>query len=180
MDSIIQVYTIGYKIEQSVISINDFFDSLIFYGIKSLIDIRSNPMPTDYPEFDRGHVHQYCEDKNITYHWAGRQLGNSIVGNEQSQHHSLLDPLSQAYADYMETRNFKIAASQIINMARLDNSALFSEMFLPEYDFRYLLSDYLLLQGLQVSHIISINETREHMLHKKARRESLALVYDRK
>jgi uncharacterized protein (DUF488 family) len=172
------IFTLGYKENNNVIDINTFFYALEFYGINSLIDIRANPMPTDYPEFDRGHVHQFCENKEISYHWAGRQLGDFVEGREGSKHEGLLDIKLRAYADYMGTQIFQFAAAQIINMAGRGAVALFSESVQPDNDFRLLLSDYLLLQGLQVKHIISVNEVREHLLHKNARRESVELIYD--
>jgi len=175
---IIQLFTIGYAAGNSIINTKDFFDTLDYYDIKSLIDIRLNPMPTNYPEFDRGHLHQMCENKNISYHWAGRQLGNSSDNDDHSRHHGLEDVSWQSYADYMGTHKFQTAATQIINMAKQDKIVLFSKTKQPENSFRFLLSDYLLLQGCQVTHIISVHEVREHLLHKNARRESVELVYD--
>ncbi|MFV2061041.1 MAG: DUF488 family protein [Gammaproteobacteria bacterium] len=175
----LKIFTIGYKHKTINPDINAFIYSLEFYGITSLIDIRPDPMPTDFPEFDRGHLHQSCEDKDIVYHWAGLQLGNSVNSLEVSKHDALQDINLRAYADYMGTRNFQIAAAQVINMARLGTVALFSELIEPEKNFRVLLSDYLLLQGMQVNHIISVDDLREHLLHKCARRESVELIYDK-
>lgn len=177
-NKIVQIFTIGYKTENQITNVNEIFDYLNFYGVQCLIDIRANPMPTDYPEFNRGHLHQYCEDKNITYHWAGQQLGNDHGIGKNSRHEALIDKFLRDYADYMETRKFQIAAAQIINMAKQTRLALFSDLLQLENNFRLLLSDYLLLQGLQVTHIITNNETREHLLHKNARRESIELIYD--
>jgi len=177
--NVIQLFTIGYITKNSIINLNDFFNCLKYYEIKSFIDIRINPMPQHYPEYDRGHLHQFCENNNIIYHWAGTQLGNFYETNKKSRHERLIDKPLRAYADYMETTNFKIAATQIINMAKKGRLVLFSDSIYPENNFRILLSDYLLLQGIQVTHIISINEIREHLLHKNARRESMELVYDK-
>lgn len=96
-----------------------------------------------------------------------------------SQHEGLNNESLRAYADFMETRKFQIAAAQIINMAQQGSLALYSESLLPENTFRVLLSDYLLLQGIQVNLIISANEVREYLLHKNARRESIELIYDK-
>ncbi len=178
ISNIPQIFTVGYKLNTSTPNINTFFYTLEHYGINSLIDIRANPMPTDYPEFDRGHLHQHCEDNSINYHWAGRQLGNRIENHLASKHEALLDDDLRAYADYMGTHHFKVAATQIINMAGNGKLALFSESVQPYANFRCLLSDYLLLQGVQVNHIITVDNVREHLLHKNARRESFELIYD--
>jgi len=161
-----------------VLNITDFINNLKSFEIKSLIDIRANPMPVDYPEYDRGHLHQFCENNNISYHWAGRQLGESVATNKSSQHEALLDKSMRDYADFMATKGFQIAAAQIMNMAYRGKVAVFSKMSDMENNFRFLLADYLVLQGLQVSHILSTNDVREHYLHKNARRESVELIYD--
>ncbi len=173
-----QVYSIGYATQIDVLAINTFFECLAFYDVKSLIDIRADAMPQDYPEYDREHLFQYCEKNDITYHWAGHQLGNTKQGSEHSLHKALDDTSLRAYADYMATGKFQIAATQIITMANQGSVAIFSKSVVPTIDFRFLLADYLLLQGIQVTHITAVDETSEHLLHKNARRESIELIYD--
>ncbi|VAW91141.1 hypothetical protein MNBD_GAMMA22-2644 [hydrothermal vent metagenome] len=150
----------------------------MYYGIKSLIDVRADAMPSDYPEYDREHLYQHCEQHKIVYHWAGRQLGNSINGSKRSHHCALDDVILRSYADYMTSHKFQIAATQIINMAQQGTIAIFSQNALPLIDFRFLLADYLLLQGIQIIHILAVDELRDHLLHKNARRESTELIYD--
>ena len=50
---------------------------------------------------------------------------------------------------------------------------------LPENCHRNLISDYLVLNGRNVWHLIDFDERREHLLSPAARRESRRLVYDR-
>ncbi len=173
-----QVYSIGYRTQIDVLSINTFFECLAFYDVKSLIDIRADAMPQDFPEYDREHLFRHCKKNNITYHWAGQQLGNTKQGSKHSLHNALDDATLRAYADYMATYQFQIAATQVINMAKQGSVAIFSKSVVPTIDFRFLLADYLVLQGIQVSHITSIDETFDHLLHKNARRESIELIYD--
>jgi len=45
---------------------------------------------------------------------------------------------------------------------------------------RGLISDYLLLRGAEVLHLVGDNEVQAHQLNAHARRESVALIYDRR
>jgi uncharacterized protein (DUF488 family) len=50
---------------------------------------------------------------------------------------------------------------------------------LPRACHRSLLSDYLILGGASVQHLIEADRAVDHLLHENARRESVELVYDR-
>jgi uncharacterized protein (DUF488 family) len=49
----------------------------------------------------------------------------------------------------------------------------------PQHCHRSCIADYLILQGMQVVHLIGPGESHEHLLSPQARRESAALIYDR-
>jgi uncharacterized protein (DUF488 family) len=79
----------------------------------------------------------------------------------------------------MESDLFQKAAVQLINLATSANTAILCAERLPEHCHRSLISDYLLLQGVEVLHIIDQDTITSHQLSPLARRESQQLIYDR-
>jgi uncharacterized protein (DUF488 family) len=168
------LYTIGHS--------NRPLDELVALlkeaGIKVLVDVRAEPRSRHNPQFNEESLRNTCTRADITYHWAGRQLGGLRTGRPDSPH-TALDEGRRGFADYMDTDPFRKGASQLLTMATRAPTAILCAEREPEHCHRSLISDYLLLQGLSIVHLIRHGETREHVLSPEARRESAALVYDR-
>ena len=171
----IRLYTIGHSNR----SLEDFIGLLQSQGINVLVDVRSQPHSRRYPQFSMENLRTELEQANITYHWAGRQLGGMRKPISNSIHTALQDESLRAYADHMETENFTRGAYQLIRLARQDVTAIMCAEKLPQNCHRSLLSDYLLLQDVEICHIIDISQLSEHYLNPCARRESSQLIYDR-
>lgn len=65
------VYTIGYGNR----SIGDFVGLLQKYGIKYLVDLRSQPYSRYKPEFSKAALEQYLQKQHIRYVYMGDTLG---------------------------------------------------------------------------------------------------------
>ena len=65
------VYTIGYGNR----SIEDFVRLLQMYGIKYLVDLRSQPYSRYKPEFSKAALEQYLQKQHIRYVFMGDTLG---------------------------------------------------------------------------------------------------------
>jgi len=150
------------------------------HAIAQLVDIRAKPGSRRHPWFGMDPLRSSLEQAGIVYHWAGRQLGGFREPQPDSEHLALKGSRLQGYADYMETQAFGTAATQLINLARRGPTAMLCAERLPEHCHRSLIADYLLLQGVEVLHLIDPGSPpRPHLLHPAARRESARLVYDR-
>ncbi|MFV1993685.1 MAG: DUF488 family protein [Acidiferrobacterales bacterium] len=162
--------------------VGDFVSLLEENKIMTLVDIRSQPGSRKFPQYNEQALREFLASKNIVYHWAGRQLGGlrKLENNSNNTHQSLADDQLRAFAEYMETEAFKKGAAQIINMARKSPLVMMCAERLPEHCHRSLIADYLLLEGVNVKHIIEKDIIRDHQLNPLARRESAALIYDRK
>ena len=169
----LKIYTIGH----SNSSQEEFISALQSVGIKTLVDVRSHPQSSRYPHFSEEPLRMALQDLGIHYHWAGRQLGGRRSVKPDTLHRALPEDM-QGYADYMETDAFKRSAIQLINLAASDASCFMCAEKLPEDCHRSLISDYLILQGIQVFHLLPPSEMVEHHLRPEARRESQQLVYD--
>lgn len=171
----VTVYTIGH----STRSIEQLLNLLHAAGVRLLVDIRSQPASTRYPQFESESLRRELEDAGLQYHWAGRSLGGLRTPRSDSPHIALRNDALRGFADHMSSDSFKKGAAQLINLAGRAATAVLCAERLPENCHRQLLSDYLLLQGLSVVHLLEPGLRREHQLTVQARRDSSRLVYDR-
>lgn len=168
------IYTIGHGNR----TLDEFISLLRKQAVKSLVDVRAQPYSSRFPYFSMEPLREAMESVDIVYHWAGRQLGGHRAAIADSKHHALEGGM-RAYADYMETEAFHRAAGQLINMASRSSTAIMCAERKPENCHRRLIADYLILQGIDVVHLIEQGESHAHHLSVEARRESAQLIYDR-
>lgn len=168
------IYTVGHSSRAAA----ELVELLLNHAITALVDVRAQPYSSRFPQFSTDSLRQTLSQAGIVYHWAGRQLGGRRAPQAGSRH-SALDAGLRGYADYMETDSFCRAAAQLVNMAVRAPTAILCAERLPEQCHRRLFADYLTLQGVQVIHLIDLDDTREHVLSDEARRESAQLIYDR-
>ncbi len=174
----ITLYTIGHSNH----TIKVFTRLLTNVGIQTLIDIRAHPSSKHNPQFNeaalRYAIESHGESAGIIYHMAGRQLGGKRPANADSQHIALNAGL-RGFADYMQTDHFEQAVVQLVNLASKAPAVIMCAEAKPENCHRILISDYLLLQGHTVIHLLDDGTQQEHHLSPTVRRESAQLIYDR-
>ena len=175
LENPITFYTIGHSNR----SIEEFIRALRAVPISTLVDVRAYPQSQRHPAFSQQPLRQSLETTGIIYHWAGKQLGGRRQARNGSKHIAIEDDNIRAYADYMESEVFQKAAVQLVNLATSAKTAIMCAEKLPEHCHRSLISDYLLLQGGEVQHIIDSETITSHQLSPLARRESRQLIYDR-
>jgi len=167
------LYTIGHANR----SIEDLLELLKVNEVEILIDVRARPMSSRFPHFNQAELHNSLDKLDITYHWAGKQLGGLRQAQDDSPHRALEDEQLRGFADYMQTPAFERAAIQLMNLTRHATGAILCAEREPEFCHRSLIADYLILQGITVLHIIG-TDVKEHYLRSEARKESAELIYD--
>ncbi len=172
------LYTIG----RSDRDVSDFVSLLEANEITTLVDIRSFPGSSKFPQFNEQALRETLATKNIIYHWAGRQLDElrKLENTGNNTHSSMADNQQRAFAIYMETEPFKKGAAQIINMAKKSPLAIMCAERFPDQCHRSMIADYLLLEGINIKHIINENKIQDHQLNPYAHWESATLIYDQK
>ena len=170
----VTLYTVGHSNR----ALDELLALLTAAGVGVLVDVRAEPRSRHNPQFNEDVLRAACTRADITYHWAGRALGGLRPVRADSAHIAL-DVGRRGFADYMETEAFKKGAAQLLNMATRGPTAILCAERDPDRCHRALISDYLLLQGARVVHLLTTGAHREHVLSPAARRESAALVYDR-
>ncbi|NOX43770.1 MAG: DUF488 domain-containing protein [Gammaproteobacteria bacterium] len=173
--SLTTLYTVGHGSR----TIEELLDLLDETGISVVVDIRAHPHSKRYPNFSEESFRLAIEQAGKTYHWAGRQLGGYRQPTMESQHIALQDEALRGFADYMSTDAFQVAATQLINMADQERTVILCAEILPTHCHRSLIADYLTLKGVNIIHLISDVEIKEHYLSEFVRRESYELIYDR-
>lgn len=168
------LFTIGHSNR----SVDEFIALLGVADIETLIDIRAHPQSGRFPHFNQEALRESLNNAGITYHWAGRQLGGRRDTDPASPNMALAEGL-RGFADYMASDEFAGAATQLMRLAAKSNSAIMCAEADANNCHRSLLSDYLILQGHTVKHIVATKQLQDHQLSKHARRESAQLIYDR-
>ncbi len=168
------IYTLGHSNRTP----DAFIRLLQDVGIKTLVDVRAQPVSGRYPHFNGDVLRAACDAAGVAYHWGGRHLGGRRSPVVQSPHVALTDDAFRGYADYMATREFKIGFAQLMNLARTAPTAIMCAERAPQSCHRQFIADALLLEGETVMHVLDINQRFEHVLHPSARRESALLIYD--
>jgi len=171
----IRLFSIGHSNR----NIPQLVEILTAADIQVVVDIRATPGSKRHPQYNQQDLRASLEESGFIYHWAGRQLGGRRHPKSDSPHHALKVDAMRGFADHMESDSFERASIQLVNLAMKANTAMLCAERLPENCHRSLISDYLVLKGLSVLHLLDGEDIREHQLSPHARVESAALVYDR-
>ena len=159
---------------------DEFVQLLQQAGVECLVDVRSYPGSRRNPQFSREQLAVLLANHGIKYKWQGAGLGGFRKPNVDSKNISLRSEGFRGYADYMGSDEFKKAIEFLIEEAKQTKIAYMCAERLPWQCHRYLISDYLVMRGLRVTHLVALDNAREHALNSIARVDQGMLVYDEK
>jgi uncharacterized protein (DUF488 family) len=83
----------------------------------------------------------------------------------------------RGFADYMKTWEFVAAIDDLITIAKVGTMAIMCAEVLPWRCHRALITDALVVRGVDVQHIISLTSRRKHSLTQWARIENMQITY---
>jgi len=171
-----QLYSIGHGSR----SIKTFIDLIQEFRIKHLADVRSYPSSKRNPHFDRENLEHMLNKSGISYTWFPDLGGFRRDGlGETSPHVALESQGFRNYADHMSTELFKTAAHRLSQLPSSGYACFMCAETVPHRCHRSLLSDYLLLQGLKVIHILDSQRTIAHQLSRLASIKEGQIIYNR-
>ena len=171
----VSLYTVGH----SNYSRLEFISLLRTWRIDELIDIRAYPRSRRLPHFSSEQLRGTLGRAGIFYRWVGRELGGMRRTDPASPHLALSDGL-RGYADHSGSVTFVNGVMQLLDVAQVKTVAVMCAEKDPMHCHRSLLSDYLLIRhGIEVRHILRMNEDRPHALRPEARLVDNIIVYDR-
>jgi uncharacterized protein (DUF488 family) len=97
------------------------------------------------------------------------ELGGRRSAQKDSHNTGLRNASFRGYADYMETDSFRAGIDQLLEIARSSRTAIMCAEALWWRCHRSLISDYLTLKGVAVTHILSATRTEPHRYTSAAR-----------
>lgn len=169
----IRVFTVGH----STRSREELLEILRRHGVELLADVRRFPASRRHPHFSRGQLSQALREVGIDYLWL-EPLGGRRSGRRRSPHTAWQTPGFAAYADHMETAEFREAMETLLVRARAEATALLCAEALPQRCHRRLIADWLTARGIEVVHLLDAGRSERHELPPFARLEGERLVYD--
>ena len=167
------IYTIGH----STRTLDELIEALKAHGIETLVDIRAFPASRRMPWFTRESLEKALPAAGIDYVWMKELGGRRKKQNIESPNTGLRNQSFRNYADYMLTDLFQLAAAEVVRMADESPTAIMcaERMFFQCH--RMLVSDYLMLHGHEVRHIVDASPTKPHRLTPEARLIDARVVY---
>ena len=157
----------------------DEFSSLLRTSdIECLVDVRAFPGSRRHPQFGRAELERALAAAGIQYVWEGASLGGRRKPRSDSLHTALRHPSFRAYADHMETAEFRSGIVRLLQLASSMHAAVMCAERLPWQCHRYMISDFLVAGDVQVRHLIGKGTVRDHTLRSEARVTNAGLIYD--
>lgn len=174
MDSVkpTPIYTIGH----STHPIQAFLKMLQSFGIKNLVDVRKLPGSRKFPQYNQDALREYLKEIGINYRYE-TNLGGRRKVHKDSKNTSWRNPSFQAYADYMETDQFKNAVLELEQIALEAPTVFMCSEAVWWRCHRSMISDYLKVRGWNVQHIMGEYKSQEHPYTSPARIVDGEVVY---
>lgn len=168
-----RILTIGH----STRSLDEVVEMLRRNGATDLVDVRAFPSSRAHPQWNRPDLEIALPD-DLAYRWI-RDLGGrrhtpagTPTVNDAWRVKGFRD-----YADYMATGGFADGLDELLRIAETGTPAIMCSEALPWRCHRRLISDALLLRGVEVAHIMSPTSTVPAELTPFARVEDGVLTY---
>ena len=151
------VWTIGH----STRPIDAFVALLVSNAIINLVDVRSYPGSRRFPQYNKVALSTTLATAGIDYHHLV-QLGGRRRPLPHSRNIAWQNLSFRAYADYMESADFKKAIEDLLDYAREKRTAIMCAEAVWWRCHRSLISDYLKARDVEVLHILDENKTEPH------------------
>lgn len=156
-DGPLTIWTIGH----STRTIEEFVELLEINRIEALADIRRFMGSRKFPQFGQAALSSTLKAVDIEF-LPMPKLGGRRRGKSDSHNTVWRNASFRAYADHMETDEFKQGIEKLITLARDKRTAIMCAEAVWWRCHRALVSDYLKAKGVRVIHILSPTSTKEH------------------
>ena len=167
------IWTVGH----STRSAQEFNEILLAHRIAALVDVRSFPGSRRYPHFNRPELSNNLETVGI--HYAHNpKLGGRRRPTLKSRNTAWKNASFRAYADHMESAEFKDGIEDLLELASTRNTVIMCAEALWWRCHRSLIADFLKSKGLAVIHIVDGKKTKVHPYTSAARILNGRLSYE--
>lgn len=162
-----RIFTIGHGTR----TIEELVEILRSAGVSRLIDVRRFPGSRRNPHLAGEQLERSLPDHGIAYEWWGEELGGRRSSTPETSRHPAWKVAGfRAYADYMDTDEFRTALLRLEKDARGGPPlAIMCAETLWWRCHRRLISDALVADGVEVVHLVDRDERQSHSLAEFAR-----------
>jgi uncharacterized protein (DUF488 family) len=169
------IHTIGHGTKTS----DELTAVLLAAKVEKLVDVRRHPGSRRHPHFSREQLEQTLPRAAIEYEWWGESLGGRRRGDPESRHPAWRNASFRAYADHMDTAEFRSSLVELERVAEARATAIMCSETLWWNCHRRLIADALTLRGSEVVHIMGVDDLQSHKLHPSVRKDDEGWpVYD--
>ena len=173
MENALSIWTVGH----STRSQEDFNEILLAHQIEALVDVRSFPGSRRYPHFNKPELSRHLDSIGLTYlHLSA--LGGRRRPSPDSKNTAWKNPSFRAYADHMESEEFRKGIDALLELAQTRRTAVMCAEGLWWRCHRSLIADFLKARGVQVIHILDARKTESHPYTSAARIVEGRLSYE--
>nr|WP_272926101.1 DUF488 domain-containing protein [Streptomyces sp. SID7813] len=152
-------------------------DMLRGHDITCLVDVRSYPSSRKHPQWNQSAVVENLPP-DIEYRWISRLGGRRHTPKGvPSENGAWRVKAFRDYADYMAGDEFAEGLDELIGLARHERPAIMCSEAVPWRCHRRLITDALLVAGVEVVHIMSRTATKPAVLNEHARVRDGHLTY---
>jgi uncharacterized protein (DUF488 family) len=166
------VWTIGH----STRTLEEFIEMLNSFQIEVVADIRSFPGSRKFPQFNKESLQITLPENGIEYIHL-KKLGGRRKANPDSKNTSWRHLAFRAYADYMESDDFKEGIKELEEISLKKRTAYMCSEAVWWRCHRSIVSDYLKVHEWKVMHIMAVGKDQEHPFTAPARIENGELTY---
>ena len=153
----VTVYTVGHSNR----GLDEFLGLLKGGGVDTLADIRKLPGSNKHPHFNQDVLAASLAHVGIEYVYL-KELGGRRGRNKDSRNTAWRNMSFRAYADHMETDEFRRGVDSLLELARGGRVAVMCAEALWWRCHRALVADYLKAAGVNVYHIMSETAVKPH------------------
>ncbi len=151
------IWTIGH----STRTFEHFLELLQSQNIEAIADVRRFPGSRKYPQFNAESLNASLHEHDIAYEWF-QELGGRRKPDPNSHNTAWRNASFRAYADYIETNEFRDGLDRLMQLANERRTAVMCSEAVWWRCHRSLISDVLKVEGVQVLHILEIGKVVEH------------------
>jgi uncharacterized protein (DUF488 family) len=167
------IYTIGH----STRTIKNFINILLDDDIEYVVDVRSYPGSTRYPQFNKARLKNSLAKYGIKYKHIPDLGGRRNL--KTTIHTSIHEKAFASYAQYMMTNDFKRGLRELKKIAKMYKTVIMCSEALWWRCHRRMISDRLEYDGWQVYHLgISKEPIRHHIWDISRLNNKREIIYD--
>lgn len=167
-----KIFTIGH----STRAIEEFIELLRMHEITQLVDIRTIPKSRRNPQYGQDQLESSLNEAGIDYVYL-KALGGLRSKAKESVNDAWENASFRNYADYMQTDAFVEGIDELIALAEERVTAIMCAEAVPWRCHRRLVSDALLVRGVDSCEIISATSERPHTMTPFAVVDGLKITY---